>query len=159
MRRQAARRRSDELKELAGMARKAAAGFWSRVRSCAPAIRHDLLGAALALAALMSQGTVQAAEPVQAEAAFSSGGGFARLVIKFNEDVGSEVVTAGSIIVIRFERPVDVSVDKVAESAPDYVGAARRDPDGSAIRLSLSRKVTINTMTAGERLFVDFLPE
>jgi hypothetical protein len=159
MRRQAARRRSNELKELAGMARKAAAGFWSRVRSCAPAIRHDLLGAALALAALTSQGTAQAAEPVQAEAAFSSGGGFARLVIKFNEDVGSEVVTAGSIIVIRFERPVDVSVDKVAESAPDYVGAARRDPDGSAIRLSLSRKVTINTMTAGERLFVDFLPE
>jgi len=137
----------------------AAAGFWSRVRSCAPAIRHDLFGAALALAALMSQGAALAAELVQAEATFSSGGGFARLVIKFGEDVGSEVVTAGSIIVIRFERPVDVSLDKVAESVPDYVGAARRDPDGSAIRLSLSRKVTINTMTAGERLFVDLLPE
>ena len=34
-----------------------------------------------------------------------------------------------------------------------------RDPDGSAIRLSLARKVTINTMTAGERVFVDFLPD
>jgi hypothetical protein len=159
MRHLAAHRRSDELKELPGMARMAAAGFWSRVRSCAPAIRHDLFGAAFVLAALMSQGAALAAEPVQAEATFSSGGGFARLVIKFGEDVGSEVVTAGSIIVIRFERPVDVSVDKVAESVPDYVGAARRDPDGSAIRLSLSRKVTINTMTAGERLFVDLLPE
>ena len=42
---------------------------------------------------------------------------------------------------------------------PDYIGSARRDPDGSAIRLSLSRKVTINTMTAGERLFVDLLPD
>jgi tetratricopeptide (TPR) repeat protein len=100
-----------------------------------------------------------AADPVKAEATFSSGGGFARLVVKFDEDVGSEVMTAGSIIVIRFERPVDVSVDKVAEAVPDYVGSARRDPDGSAIRLSLARKVSINTMTAGERLFVDFLPE
>ena len=80
-------------------------------------------------------------------------------MVKFAEDVSSEVVTAGSIIVIRFERPVDVAVDKVADAVPDYVGSARRDPDGSAIRLSLSRKVTINTMTAGERLFVDLLPD
>ena len=42
---------------------------------------------------------------------------------------------------------------------PDYVGSARRDPDGSAIRLSLQRRVTVNTMTAGERIFVDFLPD
>ena len=42
---------------------------------------------------------------------------------------------------------------------PYYVGAARRDPDGSAIRLSLQRRVTVNTMTAGERIFVDFLPD
>jgi tetratricopeptide (TPR) repeat protein len=132
----------------------AAAGFWSRVRACVHAV---VLASAFAALAFPVCGS--AAEPVPAEATFSSAGGFARLVIKFNEDVGSEVVTAGSIIVIRFERPVDVSVDKLAEAVPDYVGAARRDPDGAAIRLSLSRKVTINTMTAGERLFVDLLPD
>src|SRR6202022_3572460 len=32
------------------------------------------------------------------------------------------------------------------------------DPDGSAIRLALTRKVSVNSMTAGERLFVDLLP-
>jgi hypothetical protein len=144
----------------------AAAGFWLRVRASAlarvrkrPSRVGHLLGAALFLVALAFPVCGFAADAVPAEATFSSGGGFARLVIKFNEDVGSEVVTAGSIIVIRFERPVDVDVDKVAESVPDYIGAARRDPDGSAIRLSLSRKVTINTMTAGERLFVDLLPD
>ncbi len=115
-----------------------------------------LLGA-LALLAFSPQAS--AAEPVKAEATLSAGGGYARLVIKFAEDVSSEVVTAGSIIVIRFERPVDVVVDKVADAVPDYIGSARRDPDGSAIRLSLSRKVTINTMTAGERLYVDLLPD
>jgi tetratricopeptide (TPR) repeat protein len=137
----------------------AAAVFGSRVRACAPAIRHGLLGAALVLAATLMPGRAPAAEPVKAEASLTADGGFARLVVKFAEDVGSEVVAAGSIIVIRFDHPVDVSVDKVADALPDYIGSARRDPDGSAIRLSLARKVTINTMTAGERLYVDLLPD
>ena len=142
----------------------AAAGFWSRVRGRAPAIQHVLarsvwLSAVLAFAALTFPTRGWAAEPVRAEASFTSSGGFARLVLKFAEDVNSEVVTAGSIIVIRFERPVDISVDGVADAVPDYVGSARRDPDGSAIRLSLARRVTVNTMTAGERLYVDFLPD
>src|SRR5262249_291645 len=67
--------------------------------------------------------------------------------------------TAGSIIVIRFERPVDIAVDRLGEGAPDYVTSARRDPDGTALRLSLARRVTINTMAAGERTFVDLLPD
>jgi tetratricopeptide (TPR) repeat protein len=140
------------------------------MRTSAHAIRRDLMPSlgskagsraaiALALAALTFSAPARAAEPVKAEATLSAGGGFARLVVKFAEDVGSEVVTAGSIIVIRFERPVDVSVDQVADAVPSYIGSARRDPDGAAIRLSLSRKVTVNTMTAGERLFVDFLPD
>src|ERR1700744_961732 len=149
------------------MARMAAAGFWSRLRACAQPISRGLahssrcaaafLFGALVFLAFSPQGI--AAEPVKAEATLSPGGGYARLVIKFAEDVGSEVVTAGSIIVIRFEHPVDISLDQLTESVPDYVGSARRDPDGSAIRLSLSRKVTVNTMTAGERLFVDLLPD
>ena len=98
-------------------------------------------------------------EPVKGEATFSVTGGYARLVLKLAEDVDSEVTTAGSIIVIRFKRPVDIPVEKLSEAAPDYVGSARRDPDGSAIRLSLARRVTVNTMTAGERVFVDFLPD
>ncbi|WP_298255256.1 tetratricopeptide repeat protein [Bradyrhizobium sp.] len=149
------------------MARMAAAGFWSRVRGCLRAIRlgrarsspraAGFLFGALVYLAFSTPGF--AADAVNAEASFTSAGGFARLVIKFDEDVSSEVVTAGSIVVIRFERPVDISVDRLGEAVPDYVGAARRDPDGSAIRLSLSRRVKINTMTAGERLFVDLLPD
>ncbi|MGO4714969.1 tetratricopeptide repeat protein [Bradyrhizobium sp. 2TAF24] len=97
--------------------------------------------------------------PVKGNASFSAGGGYARLILKLDEDVEPEVVTAGSILVIRFKRPVDVPVDKLADAVPDYVGMARRDPDGMAIRLALSRKVTVNAMTAGERFFVDLLPD
>jgi tetratricopeptide (TPR) repeat protein len=97
--------------------------------------------------------------PVRGEASFSAKGSYARLVLKLAEDVESEVTTAGTILVIRFKRPVDISVEKLAEGAPDYIASARRDPDGSAIRLSLARKVTVNTMTAGERVFIDMLPD
>lgn len=114
----------------------------------------------LAACLLFSLGApARAADAVRGEASFSAGGGFARLVIKLGEDVPSEVTTAGSILIIRFDRPVDVPVERVPEGAPDYVNSARRDPDGSAIRLSLARRVTVNTMNAGERTFVDLMPE
>src|ERR1700738_3606558 len=64
-------------------------------------------------------------------------GGYAGLVLKLADDVGSEVTTAGSILVIRFNRPVDIPVDKLSDAVPDYVGSARRDPDGFAHPVSL----------------------
>ena len=99
------------------------------------------------------------ADPVRGEATLSVSGGYARLVVKLNEDVEFEINTAWFIVVIRFKQPIDVPVEKLSDVAPDYVGSARRDPDGMAIRLALSRKVTINSMAAGERLFVDLLPD
>jgi hypothetical protein len=144
------------------MARRAARGFWSRVRALSRSARR-WLDCTLAPAFILLVGLTCAlpcrAEAVNGEAAFSAEKGYARLVFKLAGDVKSEVVTAGSIVVIRFEQPVDVNVDRLAEAVPDYVASARRDPDGTAIRLSLARRVTINTMSAGERTFVDFLPD
>jgi hypothetical protein len=145
------------------MARTAAAAIWSQARACARAARRCLrapafLAAVLVLAGLTLSGAASA-DPVKGDATFAANGGYARLVLKLAEDVDSEVTTAGSIVVIRFKRPVDIPVEQLADAVPDYVGSVRRDPDGSAIRLSLARRVTINTMTAGERVFVDFLPD
>ncbi|HEX9213467.1 MAG TPA: tetratricopeptide repeat protein [Bradyrhizobium sp.] len=142
------------------MAREAAAGLLSRARALALGLsRHVRSVPALAACLLIGLSAARAADPVRGEANFSASGGFARLVIKLGEDIPSEVTTAGSILIIRFDRPVDVPVDRVPEGAPDYVNSARRDPDGGAIRLSLARRVTVNTMNAGERTFVDLLPE
>ena len=106
----------------------------------------------------MASGACQA-DPVKGEATFSASDGYARLVLKLAEDVESEVTTAGTILVIRFKHPVDIPVEAIANAVPDYVTSARRDPDGSAIRLSLARRVIINTMSAGERIFIDLLPD
>src|SRR6478735_1509224 len=144
------------------MGQRAAAGTGSQGRALARAARLCLgrgLVAIVLLAGLVVSQPCRADDPVRGEATFTSGGGFARLVLKLAEDVESEVSTAGSIIIIHFKRPVDIPVDKLSDAVPDYVGSARRDPDGTAIRLSLSRRATVNTMTAGERIFVDFLPD
>jgi tetratricopeptide (TPR) repeat protein len=150
-----------EPEELPPMAREAAAGFVSRARALAQGLsRHVRVAPLLAASFLIGfSAPARAADAVRGEATFSAAGGFARLVIKLGEDVPSEVTTAGSILVIRFDRAVDVPVDRVPEGGPDYVNSARRDPDGGAIRLSLARRVTVNTMNAGERTFIDLLPE
>lgn len=89
----------------------------------------------------------------------TTSGGYARIVIHLGEEVESVVKLAGGIVVVAFKRPVEVPIERVTHSASDYVGAARRDPDGRGLRMALSRKVTLNSMAAGERLFIDLLPE
>src|SRR3982074_3181800 len=123
------------------MGRTAAAGFGSLVRACARTARRCLrapsalatgrswLAAGLVLAGAMVSGACRA-DPVKGEATFTVTGGYARLVLKLADDVPSEVTTAGSILMIRFKRPVDIPTDKLAEMAPDYVGAGRGDPPG-----------------------------
>src|SRR3954451_24486656 len=140
------------------MARTAAADCWSLAREAARRCRR-CFAAALTAAALLASAAPVSAQPVKGEATFSAADGYARLVLKLDEDVDSDVSVAGSIIVIRFKRPVDIPVDNLSDAVPAYVGSARRDPDGSAIRLSLVRKVSVNAMTAGERIFVDLLPD
>ena len=85
--------------------------------------------------------------------------GYARLVFSFPEDVDADVRLANGIIIITFKRPVDVAADRLPLGAPDYISVARRDPDGTSVRIALMRKVTVNAMAAGHRYFVDLLPE
>jgi len=82
-----------------------------------------------------------------------------RLVFRMEDVVEAKARVSGAIAVISFNKPIDVSVDRINSSAPDFVSAARRDPDGNAIRMALARKVKINLIPAGERLYVDLLPD
>ena len=60
-------------------------------------------------------------------------------------------------MIVSFAQPVR-SVDRLAAQAPDYIGAARRDPDGRAVRMAIARKVKVNSIRAGQKFFVDLLP-
>jgi hypothetical protein len=135
---------------------------------CAYEARRDLPRRASAIIALLlllatllpvAGARPAAAQPVKGSVSAGVENGFARLILFLGGDVESQVHVNNNVIVISFDRPVDLSVGNLAASTGGYIGAARRDPDGKAIRLALSRKVTVNSMAVGERLFVDLLPE
>ncbi|MGJ4934186.1 tetratricopeptide repeat protein [Bradyrhizobium oligotrophicum] len=138
------------------MARTTPIGLRSKARARA---RAGLALLSAIVIGLVLSTVAAGAAPVPGEASLSAQDGYARLVLKFAEDVSADVTTAGSILLIRFDRPATVPIDRWVDAAPDYISSARGDPDGSALRLSLSRKVRVNTMTAGERVFIDLLPD
>jgi hypothetical protein len=112
----------------------------------------------LALALLVGCSAARAA-PRDAEVTGAVADGFARVVLTFPDEIETEVRQSNGILVIAFKEPLAIDVEHLARSLPGYVSVVRADPDGAAIRLALMRKVTINTMAAGERLFVDLLPD
>src|SRR5262245_3440031 len=136
-------------------------GLFARARAFVVAARGAGLARALALipiAAVLAP-LPAAAQPVKGELSAVVENGFARLIFTLAEEVGAQVRVANGILAITFARPVEVAVDRLSVNANGYVGAARRDPDGKAVRIALSRKVTVNSTAAAERLFVDLLPE
>ncbi len=111
----------------------------------------------LALAAPSAAAPVASA-PVKTTLTVTTDDGYARLVFTAGEYIDGTARQAGNVLIISFKQPLDVAVNRVAEQAPDYIGAARRDPDGTAVRMALAQNVTIHAMSAGEKFFVDLLP-
>jgi tetratricopeptide (TPR) repeat protein len=122
--------------------------FWRATQTVA--------GLALLIAALAAPAV---AAPLKTTLTVTVSDGYARLVFAASEYIDATARVAGNVLIISFKDPVDVSVDRVPVIAPDYIGAARRDPDGKAVRMALARPVTLNTISAGEKLFVDLLPD
>jgi len=117
------------------------------------------LRAALLLPMLALPWPAAAQQPVKGEVSATVENGFARIVITLNEDIESQVKAGNGIIVVTFKRPVDLVVERLNTNLAGIVSAARRDPDGRGIRIALARKVTVNSISAAERLFIDLLPE
>ena len=113
----------------------------------------------LMAALLLLYPSAAGAAPVSGDVSVSTKEGYARIVFTLSEETDADVRLSNGILIIAFKHPVDIPVARIPDSAASYIGAARRDPDGAAVRIALNRKVTVNTMAAGEKLFVDLLPE
>lgn len=123
-------------------------------RSISTSIRMLLLSVMLAF---LPAGA-RAQQDIGADVSIDTNNGYARIVFLFSEPTDADVRLSNGILIVTFKDAVDVGVDQLA-NGNDYVSAARRDPDGKGIRLALARKVRLNSMAAGERLFVDLLPD
>ena len=115
--------------------------------------------AAIALLAFAAIDVVRADDLIKGEIKAVTDGGHLRLMFQFDEAVEANARVSGEIVIITFNKPVALAVERLNVNAPDYISAARRDPDGSAIRIALTRKIKINTIAAAERLYVDLFPE
>src|SRR5262245_44867541 len=114
-----------------------------RVHRPPPAARRScifLAAIAFAITALMLLLLLPSpagAQAVRGDVSVNTSGGYARLVIKLAEEVEAQVRSSGGILVIQFRRPVDIAVDRIAANSGNYFAAARRDPDGRALRFAL----------------------
>lgn len=131
---------------------RARAGYW-RDRLVVMALAMVLglmLGAATALAAGLA---------VKAEA--QADRGYGRLVLTFKDlDLLPEYTarTSNGVLVLEFNEPVAIDIEKAMLPLTAFASSTRRDPDGRAVRMALRAGVRVNTIDAGEKLFVDFLP-
>src|SRR5579863_4176237 len=128
--------------------------------ACARTIRNLLaaFGLCALTAGIVTPALAQNAA-IRASIKIDTSGGYGRLVFTFSDDVDASVNTTGNVLIVSFGKPVMMPVDRIPALAPDYVSAARRDPDGTSIRLALARKVKVNSQIAGEKYFVDLLPD
>jgi tetratricopeptide (TPR) repeat protein len=85
--------------------------------------------------------------------------GYARIILEFDTPPKTSTRATDSILVISFDQTVTINTEKLASELPSYVSVVRRDPDGKAIRLALIRGVRTNIMEAGERIFIDLMPD
>jgi tetratricopeptide (TPR) repeat protein len=111
--------------------------------------------AALVLALACASPAISADTTVTA----SEMNGYGRFVFTANKGVKAQVRATSSVIVITFDEPINIDVGKLVAQAPTYISVARRDPDGRTIRFATTRQFRTNLMEAGEKIFVDLLPE
>jgi hypothetical protein len=138
-------------------------GGFDRPWSAAWSMRRVAARALLGVAVLVLQGLI-ATDPARstgltAELTATADNGHGRLVFTFSDVVKADVQISNNILIVAFDKSVSLSTENLRGRLSGYVQAVRRDPDGTALRMSLSRRVKVNTMAAGEMLFVDLLPE
>ena len=88
--------------------------------------------------------------------------GYARLVLTFpgRQDLPKYTTRLeNGVLSVQFDEAVSVVMPDVGAALPDYVSAARVDPDGRGLRIGLRRPLNFNRIDAGEKLFIDLMPD
>ena len=127
--------------------------------ACGRTIRRAFALGLAAFAIAFANLSPSVADPTNGDVKVNVSGGYARLLFLVRDDVDATARMAGNVLIIGFSQPTRAGIDRLSAQAPDYIGAARRDPDGRAVRMAIERKVKLNSIRAGEKFFVDLLPD
>lgn len=86
---------------------------------------------------------------------------FGRVIVTFNDRMTLpeyEIGTENGVLVIQFDTPLAGVLPEIASALEEYIAIARFDPDMTGIRMGLRGPMQVNTIDAGEQLFIDLLP-
>ncbi len=87
--------------------------------------------------------------------------GYARLILTFDGRLNLpeyKLNSKNGVLALELTDPVEITIPKLDETLPKYVAVARLDPDQRGLRIGLQGDFRINSMEAGEKLFIDILP-
>lgn len=126
-----------------------------------PAMSRRLGRLRRALAVSLTAGTLAlaAAAPVQAADAVRAAAhdGYGRIVFDWTEAVRYDVEVAAGNLIIRFDKPVEAGVGRVAAALGDYVGDARVSADGTTVTMPLKGAFNPRSFTIGTSVVVDLM--
>lgn len=88
--------------------------------------------------------------------------GYARLIFSFTKRPEHNITSTSlqnGVLVLRFDRAVDINTGAIVQNLPTYVSSVRSDKDGKSLRFALERQIRVNTAEVNNELYVDLLPE
>jgi hypothetical protein len=112
--------------------------------------------AALALAAGLETPALAAGANLRGEAMPA---GFGRLSLTFDEPIQTRIRVSNGVLIVAFGGQVQVDIARIARELPNYVSVARVDPDGRGMRFALTQPYKANLIEAGDKAFIDLLPQ
>lgn len=84
---------------------------------------------------------------------------FGRIVLTLPTSQKVRARVANGVLIVSFSEPLTVPVERITREMPTYVSVARLDPDLRGIRMALTRNFKPNLMEAGEKIFIDLIPD
>jgi hypothetical protein len=84
---------------------------------------------------------------------------FGRIALEFDKTAKVTARISNGVLVIAFPDPGPIRNERLAAEMPGYIATVRQDPDRTGIRAALTASYRVSLLEAGEKVFVDLLPE
>ena len=69
-----------------------------------------------------------------------------------------EILVSAGVLVVTFERPLEIDADELLRRMPRYLALMRMDDDDRTLRLAMKADFKAHSRNAGHELYVDLLP-